>query len=577
MRSREISFAAFVFLLVASPAAAKVHSWVGPSMGGLWSTAANWTNGVPTSNEMDVGGTEVVFGSNVQSTDNIAGLVINEIHFTGGGNVVSGTTTLSLGSTGVDGANIVSDTGTNSFASSVPMSFSSGLFVSMNAGALGIAGALSGTGGLSFSTLVISATLTLTGTNSFTGTTYIGNGTMALDAQGGTAIPGDVILGNGMGAAGSAILKLLRGSQVGGNTVSISSDGVFDLNGVSEAVGAIVSNGGPGTTATVKLNGGGLILASSSGTSIFDGVILGPLGTLSKLGAGGTQVLSGTNTYTGATSVQTGTLFVNGNQSGSAINVQNTAKLYGAGTTGPITLQPGATLSPGASPASLFGGPGLLNVSGNLTLASGSTFVAQIAGMSAGTTYDRVAATGAASLNDASLAANVSYSAANGDSFSILTASGTLSGTFNGLPDGALTSSGPYSLRVNYLAHAVTLTVCQKLTAATIAVMGTTCIAPGTTGGIATVTDTGGEGNTHQWVYNFMGGLVNIPGQTGTTYTISANDFPGPGTFTLACVTTGTCGPPKTSNGIFVTIGTDTMPPILVPPVDTVVTQTVCQ
>src|SRR5258706_10891035 len=92
MRSREISFAVLVFSLAASPVAAKVHSWVGPSMGGLWSTAANWTNGVPTSNEPEVGGTEVVFGSNVQSTDNIAGLVINEIHFTGGGNNVSGTT-----------------------------------------------------------------------------------------------------------------------------------------------------------------------------------------------------------------------------------------------------------------------------------------------------------------------------------------------------------------------------------------------------------------------------------------------------------------------------------------------------
>ncbi|HEV8267182.1 MAG TPA: autotransporter-associated beta strand repeat-containing protein, partial [Thermoanaerobaculia bacterium] len=530
-----------LFLGASLPLRASVHSWVGPSMGGLWSAAANWTNGVPTSNEMDVGGTEVLFGSNVQSTDNIAGLVINEIHFTGGGNVVSGTTTLSFGTSGVDGANIISDTGTNSFSSSVPMSFGGGLAVSMSAGALGIAGNLSGSGGITFSTFVISATLTLSGTNTYTGTTYVGNGTLALNSPGlNTAVPGDLLIGNGSGAAGSATVKLLAGSQIGnGATVIVDSDGVFDLNNFSETIGFLDATP---ASASVKLGSATLALIGSGGTHSFAGVISGS-GGITKQGSH-IEIFSGSNTYAGPTSMSAGTLFLNGNQTASAVDVLG-GYLFGGGTTGALTFHAGAIVSPGSAPAVLFGGPGLLNVSGNLTLATSVSYVAQLGGTSVGSTYDRIAVSGPANVNNASLAANVTYSPANGDSFTILTATGTLSGTFNGLPDGALASSGPYSLRVNYLAHAVTLTVCQKLTAVSISTMGATCIAPNTTGGIATVTDTGGEGNMHQWAYNFMGGLVNIPGQTGATYIIDAADFPGPGTYTLVCVTTGTCGPPK--------------------------------
>ncbi|HEV8267183.1 MAG TPA: hypothetical protein VGR00_03075, partial [Thermoanaerobaculia bacterium] len=129
---------------------------------------------------------------------------------------------------------------------------------------------------------------------------------------------------------------------------------------------------------------------------------------------------------------------------------------------GSTTLQPGAVISPGSSAAANDGGTGLLLVSGNLTMSQGATYVALIAGTNAGTTYDRIAVTGSASLNGATLQANVTYSPAGGDSFSILTASGTLSGTFNGHPDGSIVFSGPIGMRIDYLPHAVTLTVCAS-------------------------------------------------------------------------------------------------------------------
>ena len=62
------------------------HVWIGPHAGGLWNNAGNWTNGQPTSGE--AGGTVLQFNEENSSTDNIPGLVIDQLHFTGGGNVL---------------------------------------------------------------------------------------------------------------------------------------------------------------------------------------------------------------------------------------------------------------------------------------------------------------------------------------------------------------------------------------------------------------------------------------------------------------------------------------------------------
>lgn len=90
---------------------------------------------------------------------------------------------------------------------------------------------------------------------------------------------------------------------------------------------------------------------------------------LVKHGAG-TLVLSGDNAYTGATLVNAGGLYVNGDQSAAkgATQVAGGATLGGAGTLGgDVTLADGATLSPGDR-----GRVGTLAINGNLTLSAGS-------------------------------------------------------------------------------------------------------------------------------------------------------------------------------------------------------------
>ena len=64
----------------------------------------------------------------------------------------------------------------------------------------------------------------------------------------------------------------------------------------------------------------------------------------------GVVVLAGNNTYTGVTTVASGTLLVNGANGNSAITVNNNATLGGTGSIGgPISVQAGGKLAPGIS------------------------------------------------------------------------------------------------------------------------------------------------------------------------------------------------------------------------------------
>src|SRR5258708_36756839 len=81
-------------LFGAAPALGATHTWIGPTSG-AWSNTANWSGGSkPTSGES--GGTIVQFGTNTSSSMDIAGLVVDQIHFPGAHNTISGTTALPL-------------------------------------------------------------------------------------------------------------------------------------------------------------------------------------------------------------------------------------------------------------------------------------------------------------------------------------------------------------------------------------------------------------------------------------------------------------------------------------------------
>jgi autotransporter-associated beta strand protein len=120
-------------------------------------------------------------------------------------------------------------------------------------------------------------------------------------------------------------------------------------------------------------------------------------GSFTKLG-GGNLILSGSSTYSGATTVSAGRLSVNGSLGNTAVTVQSGAEVGGSGSIGGVVnVLAGGTLSPGNSiqslavgattfsgsstfeyeydstdPASLAAAADLLVVNGNLTINAGA-------------------------------------------------------------------------------------------------------------------------------------------------------------------------------------------------------------
>jgi autotransporter-associated beta strand protein/YVTN family beta-propeller protein len=166
-------------------------------------------------------------------------------------------------------------------------------------------------------------------------------------------------------------------------------------------------------------------------TQAFDATIDGEVrsdGLLTKQGTG-TLTLNGASTHALGTTVEAGTLIVNGTHTGPI--TMAAGLLGGTGTLAAVTVQD-ATLDPGV------GGPGLLHADA-VTLDAASVFAAQINGPAAGTGYDRLDATTSVALNGAALHVLAGYSPASGVVFTIIT---NATGTFAGLPEDALVDGG---------------------------------------------------------------------------------------------------------------------------------------
>jgi autotransporter-associated beta strand protein len=182
-------------------------------------------------------------------------------------------------------------------------------------------------------------------------------------------------------------------------------------------------------------------------TLVMNGEVFGNGGEI-KVGAG-TLILTNANTYPGPTTINAGTLVVNGNQPNSAITVASGATLAGTGQSGSVTVN--GTLSPGGAV------PGLLHT-GNILFASSSTYRVRLNGPSQGSGYDATTANGPVNLGDANLTVSLGFGSLVGDQFTILSSTGTINGTFHGLPNGQVFALGNARFRITYAADSVVLT-----------------------------------------------------------------------------------------------------------------------
>jgi autotransporter-associated beta strand protein len=191
---------------------------------------------------------------------------------------------------------------------------------------------IDGTGGITISSLIKNGTgskLTFNGSgggillfsgaasNTYTGLTTVNVGELDLGKTAGlNAIAGNLTIGDGVGAANTAIVKLINADQIANTSdVTINSDGVLNLNNNSETFDAL--NGSSGASI---LLGSGTLTVGANNENIFTyaGSSTGT-GGLTKAGSG-ILLLSGANNYTGDTTIKAGELFLTASGSLNALS-----------------------------------------------------------------------------------------------------------------------------------------------------------------------------------------------------------------------------------------------------------------
>ncbi len=166
------------------------------------------------------------------------------------------------------------------------------------------------------------------GSNTYVGTTTVNAGTLSLGKSAGVnAIVGNLIIGDG---TGGDIVQLNASNQIQDFSIITlngtgADAGIFRLNNQSEIVGGLSSTGGAGIVENGAAGAGTSIMTAGvlSGTQSFSGILRNNGGSgsgvlaFSKEGIG-TQILTGTSTYTGVTTVNNGILQLgNGGTTGS--------------------------------------------------------------------------------------------------------------------------------------------------------------------------------------------------------------------------------------------------------------------
>ena len=189
-----------------------------------------------------------------------------------------------------------------------------------------------------------------------------------------------------VGGAGTGVLSISSGGSVlVTGTLSKGGGGTINLNDGSTLR---IGNGGATGALATDLTNNGLLEFNRSTAYTYAGQIDGS-GAVTKLGSNA-LTFSGSSSYTGLTTIDAGSFYVDGQLGLTAVSVNPGALLGGSGTVlGSVsvgTASGTAVISPGS-----LGDPYATLTVGSLSLAAGSLTQLSISGTEAGINYDQIA------------------------------------------------------------------------------------------------------------------------------------------------------------------------------------------
>ena len=349
--------------------------------------------------------------------------------------LTGGTLSLSTAALANDALNInggtlqVTGIALNSLPNTIAYGANGGTFdIVAAANTFSISQALAGAGSL---TKIGAGTLALTGDNTYSGGTTISAGTLQLGNGGTTGSLAGNILNNAILAFNRSNALTFGGvisgtgavQQNGAGTTILTADNTYTGGTTINAGTLQLGNGGTAGSIVGNVLNNGTLAFNRSDAVTFGGVISGT-GALQQNGAGSTN-LTAANTYTGATTVNAGTLLVNGSiATSSGVTVNSGGTLGGTGALPQVTIN-GGTLSPGNS-------IGTVSIGGSLSFVGAGNYIVEVAPANA----DRTNVTGApgtASLGGTLRAVGLGGTYTVGTRYTVLNASGGISGTFGSL------------------------------------------------------------------------------------------------------------------------------------------------
>ena len=236
-------------------------------------------------------------------------------------------------------------------------------------------------------------------------------------------VPHNIVMNGSLSGSGGFI-------KTGGGTLTVAGNSTYTGGAVGTTISSgtvqVGSGGASGTLGTSPIVNNGILAFNRSDTGLIFANNISGNGAVEQDGIGATT-LSGTNTYSGNTTINAGTLRVNSSLPSPAVLVNSTGSLAGPGPiTGAVTVNSGGRISPSDPTGSA---PGTITL-GSVALASGSAVDFDFNSLS---TFDKVlvSSSGGLTINGAGLnlfASNTTNHWTVPGSYSLFQYSGALGG-----------------------------------------------------------------------------------------------------------------------------------------------------